>query len=410
MENEHLESRVERQRKSAKKKHPRKKLIITIILSILGLGIVLGGAYAAYVYNMAHKAVNQTYSSTGSGNERANAALLNSKKPFAVLLLGTDTGTNGNFGSNRDRSGLTDSIMLVIVNPEKKATTIVSIPRDIMTSIPGFESSFPQKLNAAYAFKETADSNASLGDGVGTTMKTIEKMFNVPINYYAMVNMSGLGQVVDQLDGIKVASPLTFTFSQDTAEQYGNNLYHFTKGSTTFKYAEDGSNFSTYTSMNGTAALAFSRMRYEDPLGDYGRTLRQRLILQAIIDKAKSNPTKVLNAKFFNTAAKNIATDLTWNDLLTIGSSYLSASDKITSYTVQGESQMYNGVSYQRLTTNQRQAMTNTVRSALGLKSAETGHEFSSTVSSSDIYSVGLADDLYPSSNTKANLKLNNGN
>lgn len=407
MEKEHLESRVSRQNDKHKKRRPR-RLIVSIVLSIFGIALLGGGAYAAYIYNIAHSAVNKTYSS--AGNEKANAALLNSNKPFAILLLGTDTGTDGSFGSNRDRSGLTDSIMLVVVNPKKNSTTIVSIPRDVMTSIPGFESSFPQKLNAAYAFKETSDSNASLGDGVSTTMSTIEKMFNVPINYYAMVNMSGLGQVVDQLGGIKVNSPLSFTFSQDTAEEYGNNLYQFTKGSSSFKYAADGSTFTKYTTMNGDAALAFARMRYEDPQGDYGRTLRQRLILQAVIDKAKSNPTKILNSTFFNTAAKNIATDLTWNDLLTIGSSYLKATDNVTSYTVQGEAQMYDGVSYQRLTTNQRQAMTNKVRSALGLKSAKTGSEFAGEVSNSDLYSVGSADYLYSSSNTESDLTLNSNN
>ncbi|MBC6499487.1 LCP family protein [Weissella confusa] len=53
--------------------------------------------------------------------------------------------------------------------------------------------------------------------------------------------------------------------------------------------------------MNGAAALAFSRMRYDDPQGDYGRQARQRLVLEAIVEKAKSNPTKLINAKFLNT-------------------------------------------------------------------------------------------------------------
>ncbi|MDU7282327.1 MAG: LCP family protein, partial [Leuconostoc citreum] len=193
------------------------------------------------------------------------------KKPISFLVLGTDTGTDGGFGSGRDRVGLTDSLMLVTVNPQKETTTLVSVPRDIMTSISGFESSFPQKLNAAYAFREASDDKASLGDGVGTTMETIQKMFNIPINYFAMVNMSGLGDVVDQLGGVKAKSPLSFKFSQDTAHEVGNNLYDFTEGKTSFEYAADGENFKKYDKMDGKAALAFSRMRYQDPQGDYDK-------------------------------------------------------------------------------------------------------------------------------------------
>ena len=107
---------------------------------------------------------------------------------------------------------------------------MISLPRDIMTSIDGFEESFPQKLNAAYAFRETADEEATLGDGVSTTITTIQKMFNIPINYFAMVNMSGLGDVVDRLGGIQAVSPLTFDFSQETAHETGNDLYRFTEG------------------------------------------------------------------------------------------------------------------------------------------------------------------------------------
>lgn len=401
---ERKQSERGRRQRPKKPRNKKKRFIWVAIISLLVLILGAGGAYGAYIFNSARNAANSSFSSIG--DEKASAKLLKQNKPFSILLLGTDTGTHGDFGSNRNRSGLTDSIMFVVVNPQKKTTTMVSIPRDIMTSIPGFEESFPQKLNAAYAFKETADDNASLGDGVGETMKTIEKMFNIPINYYAMVNMSGLGQAVDQLGGIDVKSPLSFTFSQDTAETTGNNLYKFKKNSTTFKYAADGTNFKTYNKMDGQAALAFARMRYEDPLGDYGRTQRQRLILHAVIDKVKTNPTKVLNAKFFKKAAKNVATNLSWGDILTIGSSYIDAGNNIKSYTVQGESQMYDGVSYQRVTTKQRQAMTNTVRSALGLKHAKTGNEFAGEVTDDQLYYVGSADYLYPSNNTKKDGKL----
>ncbi|MEM0562477.1 LCP family protein [Leuconostoc mesenteroides subsp. mesenteroides] len=297
-------------------------------------------------------------------------------------------------------------MMVVTVNPKNETTTLISIPRDIMTSISGFESSFPQKLNAAYAFKAASDNNVSLGDGVSTTIDTIQKMFNFPINYFAMVNMSGLGDVVEQLGGVQVKSPLTFTFSQETAHESGKDLYQFTEGSSTFKYAADGETFKSYSKMNGQAALAFSRMRYQDPKGDYGRTERQRLLLQQIISKVKKNPAQVVNLKFINSTTKNIASNLKSEDMLKLGTNYISASKHIVSYTVQGQGETFEGISYQRVTTAQRQAITNKVRSSLNLEAATTGNEFGSNITENNLAQVGTADQLYPENNTDENMQL----
>lgn len=387
-------------------RQPKKRGKKRIILIILGFLILLGAGFGTYYASSVKSSLDKAYFATGLGSEKEASTLIKEKKPISFLVLGTDTGTDGGFGSGRDRVGLTDSLMLVTVNPQKETTTLVSVPRDIMTSISGFESSFPQKLNAAYAFREASDDKASLGDGVGTTMETIQKMFNIPINYFAMVNMSGLGDVVDQLGGVKAKSPLSFKFSQDTAHEDGNNLYDFTEGKTSFEYAADGENFKKYDKMDGKAALAFSRMRYQDPQGDYGRTQRQRILLQAIMTKIKSDPSTILNTKFISATTKNIASNMKMSDMLALGSNYMNATKTIDSYTVQGEGEMYDGVSYQRVTTAQRQAITNKLRAALELKPEDTGSEFGSTVTESQIAQVGSADTLFSQFNTKSNENL----
>lgn len=387
-------------------RQPKKQSKKRIILMILGFLILLGAGFGTYYASSVKSSLDKAYFATGLGSEKEASTLIKEKKPISFLVLGTDTGTDGGFGSGRDRVGLTDSLMLVTVNPQKETTTLVSVPRDIMTSISGFESSFPQKLNAAYAFREASDDKASLGDGVGTTMETIQKMFNIPINYFAMVNMSGLGDVVDQLGGVKAKSPLSFKFSQDTAHEDGNNLYDFTEGKTSFEYAADGENFKKYDKMDGKAALAFSRMRYQDPQGDYGRTQRQRILLQAIMTKIKSDPSTILNTKFISATTKNIASNMKMSDMLALGSNYMNATKTIDSYTVQGEGEMYDGVSYQRVTTAQRQAITNKLRAALELKPEDTGSEFGSTVTESQIAQVGSADTLFSQFNTKSNENL----
>lgn len=323
MSNE-VNHRMDKYSTSRNKKHIARYLLL-FVLFILIVSAILGAVYLHTV----QKSVNRSYSATGLHSEGSVSNLIQKKKPISFLVLGTDVGTEGGFGTDRNRVGLTDSMMVVTINPKSKTTTLISVPRDIMTSISGFETSFPQKLNAAYAFKESSDNKASLGDGVSTAIVTLQKMFNFPINYYAMVNMSGLGDVVDQLGGVSVKSPLTFAFSQETAHATGKDLYQFQQDSTNFKYASDGQNFQSFSKMNGKAALAFSRMRYQDPLGDYGRTQRQRILLNAIIKKIKGNPSKILNLKFINATTKNIASDLTAQDMLALGSNYMSASKKM---------------------------------------------------------------------------------
>ena len=92
--------------------------------------------------------------------------------------------------------------------------------------------------------------------------------------------------------------------------------------------------------------------------------------------------------------------------MLKLGTNYISASKHIVSYTVQGEGETYEGISYQRVTTAQRQAITNKVRSSLNLEAATTVNEFGSNITENNLAQVGTADQLYPENNTDENMQL----
>lgn len=83
-------------------------------------------------------------------------------------------------------------------------------------------------------------------------MKTVSNLLNIPVKYYALVNMGGLMKLVDYVGGIYVTPPAAATYSG----------FPFQEG--------------VRQHLNGQAALAYSRMRYDDPQGDYGRQKRQR--------------------------------------------------------------------------------------------------------------------------------------
>ncbi|QBO36177.1 LytR family transcriptional regulator [Periweissella cryptocerci] len=357
-----------RTRRDADKPKKHKKSKMKIIIAVIVALLVAAGAYGAYTYHNAKVALKDTYNPLDPNFKPARdvSQVLKDGKPISILLLGTDTGS-----LDRSYTGRTDSVMIATVNPKTKTTTLESIPRDSMVSIPGFEQTFPMKINAAYEFPTT--------DGKGhpeTTIKTLQDFLNVPIDFYALINMGGLQTMVDKVGGVTVKSPLTFTYKPNNKKP---NTYKFYKGKTEYKYAPDGKNFKPHTVMNGAAALAFSRMRYTDPLGDYGRQKRQRLVLTALAKQA-DDLANLLTPGFFESMSKNVQTNLSFNDLMTMASKYRVATKTIKSEHMQGVGYMYNGQSFQVIPDGNRQEATNILRKSLGLQAKPTGNRFAGQV------------------------------
>ncbi|MFQ7236622.1 MAG: LCP family protein, partial [Enterococcus hulanensis] len=117
---------------------------------------------------------------------------------------------------------------------------------------------------------------------------------------------------------------------------------------------------------------AYARMRYEDPEGDVGRQRRQREVVTKILRKAMSingvgNYKKILKA-----VEKNMKTDLTWDDMMDIGTNYLPAFDTIKQKQLVGKSQMIDEIYYQILGTTELLDVQNTLKKQLGKPTAET--------------------------------------
>lgn len=336
------------------------------ILFLMTVLLIVVSFFIWRTINSTKGVVDKSYAGAGLTKSRNVSNVIKSGHPISILLYGTDTGELG-----RTYRGRTDSMMLLLINPKTKQTTMVSLPRDAMVSIVGYEDTFPQKLNAAYAYGSTA-----------TSIKTVEAFLNIPIDFYALVNMGGLANMVNQVGGISVDSPIDFTYSQETAHDYGPNLYRFHKNSNKYEHSDDnGQTWSkSKTKMNGDAALAFSRMRYDDPEGDYGRQKRQRIVLEGLIKKS-ANVSTLLNEKFMSTISSNVRTDLTFGDMTTMASKYIKAKNNIITEHMQGVSTSYpdsegNNVSYEVIPQKEKQRTTNSIREALGLKHKQTGRPY----------------------------------
>lgn len=155
-------------------------------------------------------------------------------------------------------------------------------------------------------------------------MDTVQKYVDIPIDHYVSINMKGLKELVDAVGGIEVNNDLTF--SQDG--------YDFTIGKIT---------------LNGDQALSYSRMRYEDPNGDYGRQERQRKIVEGVAKKVLSlngvsNYQSVLNA-----LESNMKTDMSFDEMKKIALDYRDAFGTIKQDQLQGEGFMQDNISYQKV-------------------------------------------------------------
>ncbi|KRM24335.1 cell envelope-related function transcriptional attenuator common domain protein [Latilactobacillus graminis DSM 20719] len=296
-----------------------KVLILMLTLILFG-----GGAYALRISNQVKSAANKIYTPT---NSKKTAKTIKNKKPFAILLLGVDTGAEG-----RLDKGNSDTMIVATVNPEKKEVKLVSIPRDTLAQLQGADQFNMQKINAAY----------NVG-GSDMAMNTVEKMFDVPINYYVTVNMGGLSKIVDAVGGVDVEVPFTFEW----------NGSEFTKGQMHLK---------------GKAALDYSRMRYDDPEGDYGRQKRQKQVITSMINSAVSFKSLTNFESILDSLSDSVATNLSFDDMVAVQANYRSAAQSIKSDVLTGRSADIEGSSYQIPTNEEIQRVSDVLRTSLGLE------------------------------------------
>lgn len=271
-------------------------IILVLFLAVVGMG--------AKLYWDVSKSMDKTYETVE--RSKKSQVNLNNKEPFSVLLLGIDTGDDG-----RVEQGRSDTTIVATVNPRDKQTTLVSLARDTYVDIPG--QGKQDKLNHAYAF-----------GGASLAMDTVENYLNIPINHYVSINMAGLKELVNAVGGIEVNNNLTF--SQDG--------YDFTIGE---------------ISLDGEQALSYSRMRYEDPNGDYGRQERQRKVIEGIVQKVLSLNSVSNYQEILTAVSDNMKTDLSFDDMKKIALDYRSAFGKVKQDQLQGTGFMQDGVSYQRV-------------------------------------------------------------
>lgn len=235
-----------------------------------------------------------------AGLERVSE--LDAGVPFVMLLIGVDRRPG-------DR-GRSDALLAVSINPDARSTLIVSIPRDTRTTLAGLQQPRTDKINHAYAY-----------GGVESTVATVEQFLGVPVSRYVQADMDGFRDMVDLLDGVQVDNGSAFVYEGFT---FREGTLH----------------------LNGEEALAYVRMRKDDPRGDLGRNDRQKAVLGSLA-RAALRPDRVrLWPEMLEALSDHMRTDLTLADWKALLFHYRHALEQVETEQIAGTGRMLEGIYY----------------------------------------------------------------
>lgn len=267
-----------RYRKSTRRKKgsTAKKVLFTLIALILIAGI---GVFA-YGYIMASRLDRSDTGNTASYVQQPSAAptwgVISDKNVTNILLIGIDKNDDGS-------DGRSDTNMLVSIDNNTKAIRLVSFLRDTYLEIPTVGKT---KLNAAFAH-----------GGPALTMQTLENNYRINIDKYISINSENFEKLIDKVGGLDI------NMDKAVCDAENRNM-----GS----HLKPGVNH-----LNGRLALYYARIREID--SDFGRTGRQREVVELLIKKMKSlNPLEV--NKLMYDFIPNIKTNLSDAELLYLAS------------------------------------------------------------------------------------------
>lgn len=207
------------------------------------------------------------------------------KNPFTILISGNDT--TGDV-SELSRS---DVNMLVTINPKTSTILLTSMSRDTYVE------------TVCDADGDTACPEGQMDKithtgiyGLNTTRQTVEKFYDLKVNYSFRVNFTSVIDVVDALDGIDL--------NVEEGEQCDLFWANMKPGLPVGMHHVDGE-----------TALAFARERKAYVDGDYQRVRNQQKVMQAIINRAISSSALVNYTSFINSLESAFETNMTYDEI-----------------------------------------------------------------------------------------------
>jgi LCP family protein required for cell wall assembly len=238
----------------------------------------------------------------GSGGAPALAGIIDPTKlkgegdgRINVLVLGIG-------GAGHDGPNLSDTIMVISIDPKTKDAAMLSVPRDLYVKIPAVG-----KYSTHYAKINEANSDG----GPMEAEKVVSSVLGVPIHYYVVIDFSGFKQAVDSVGGVDINVPTTLSdpyYPCDDGTKYANRYCPI--------YFKAG-----MTHMNGDQALRYSRSR--ETTSDFDRAARQQQVISALRVKSMqlstlTNPVKLTG--LIDSIGDHVKTDFQPNEITKMAS------------------------------------------------------------------------------------------
>ncbi|MGW1726372.1 LCP family protein [Streptomyces sp. NPDC002306] len=265
--------------------------------------VILGTAGAGYLYyrhlngNIQKDALNIGDEKDRAAQSQANSA---GQTPLNILLIGSDardTEENQKLGGAKETFGgvpLADVQMLLHVSADRSNMSVVSMPRDTLLDIP--KCTDPDTGKVYPASTSTVMTNESLGrGGPGCTVATWEKLTDIHIDHFMMIDFAGVVSMADAIGGVPVC--VSDNVHSHTSTGHGSGL-KLKKGTTSIK---------------GEQALQWLRTRYGFEDGsDLARAKAQHMYMNSMVRELRasaklSSPNKL--RKLAEAATRAITVD-----------------------------------------------------------------------------------------------------
>lgn len=282
-----------------RKRLSKKMLALRIAGAFTLLLLSTGGFLSWKAYSKFHKVFHGTSTVAALTGKPVAPELLKGEGDGRVNILLLGIG-----GPGHDGPDLTDTIVVMSVDPVNNTATMLSVPRDIWVKQPVNYFGAYQKINAAYESgkyhylgkMDASSANASAVEAGFSSIDSVMKdVLNININYHVLVDFQAFRQAIDTVGGVTVDVPTPLV---DPTMEWENNWNPV--------LAPAG-----VQQMNGVKALLYARSR--ETTSDFARGQRQRQILVALKDKVLSagtlsNPAKI--DELMNAFGDNVYSDL----------------------------------------------------------------------------------------------------
>jgi len=238
--------------------------VLVAALLVIGFGVSGVSGVVAYFLPAISAALNITHQPASSSGKHPVATptvppTTTPNGPLNILLLGSDNDTK--FVPDHV---LTQTMIVVRVNPTAHTVVMFSIPRDLW--VPIGNGGGNAKIDAAYA-----------DGGAAEAITTVQNNFGITINYWVWIGLGGLVQLVNDLHGVNIVGQMPIMDDEYPSDLTGSNPYAQARIAI----------LPGPQRLGGVVALEYVRSRHGDILSDIARSQKQQQLLLDIKAAAK---------------------------------------------------------------------------------------------------------------------------